>query len=161
SGSPISLTDLKIVSLDTARSIIILGPEGDDPDSSVIKTILAITKNPHRRKEPYHLVAEIRHPHNLEAAQLIGGHEAEIVLAGEPIARILAQTCHQSGLSEVYSELLDFSGAEIPFKPAPEPTGRTFGDALLAYENASVIGLAPASGPPALNPPFETVIGAG
>ena len=31
SGSPISLTDLKIVSLDTARSIIILGPEGDDP----------------------------------------------------------------------------------------------------------------------------------
>src|SRR5260221_2591432 len=76
SGSPISLTDLKIVSLDTARSIIILRPEGDDPDSSVIKTILAITKNPHRRPEPYHLVAEIRHPHNLEAAQIIGRDEA-------------------------------------------------------------------------------------
>ena len=161
SGSPISLTDLKIVSLDTARSIIILGPEGDDPDSSVIKTILAISKNPHRRKEPYHLVAEIRHPHNLEAAQIIGRDEAEIVLAGEPIARILAQTCHQSGLSEVYNELLDFSGAEIHFKPEPELTGRTFADALLAYETASVIGLAPAGRPPALNPPFETVIGAG
>jgi len=160
SGSPISLTDLKIVSLDTARSIIILGPEGDNPDSSVIKTILAISKNPHRRQEPYHLVAEIRHPHNLEAAQIIGGEEAEIVLAGEPIARILAQTCHQSGLSEVYSELLDFSGSEIHFKSEPELSGRTFGDALLAYESASVIGLAPKGRDPILNPPFETVIGA-
>jgi len=161
SGSPISLTDLKIVSLDTARSIIILGPEGDDPDSSVIKTILAITKNPHRRPEPYHLVAEIRHPHNLEAAQLIGRDEAEIVLAGEPIARILAQTCHQSGLSEVYSGLLDFSGSEIHFKSEPELTGRTFAEAILGYETAAVIGLAPAGLPPALLPPFETIIKAG
>ena len=158
SGSPISLTDLKIVSLDTARSIIILGPEGDDPDSSVIKTILAITKNPHRRPEPYHLVAEIRHPHNLEAAQIIGRDEAEIVLAGEPIARILAQTCHQSGLSEVYSELLDFSGAEIHFKTEPELTGRTFADALMAYETAAVIGLVHADSQPTLSPPFEKVI---
>jgi ion channel POLLUX/CASTOR len=161
SGSPINLTDLKIVSLDTARSIIIIAPEGDDPDSSVIKTILAITKNPHRRQEPYHLVAEIRHPHNLEAARLVGRDEAEIVLAGEPIARILAQTCHQSGLSQVYNELLDFSGAEIHFKPEPGLAGRTFGDALLAFETASVIGLCPAGGRPTLNPPLETVIGAG
>ncbi len=161
SGSPISLTDLKIVSLDTARSIIILGPDGEDPDASVIKTILAISKNPHRRPEPYHLVAEIRHPHNLEVAQLIGGDEAEIVLAGEPIARILAQTCHQSGLSEVYSELLDFSGAEIHFKPEPELASRTFADALMAYETAAVIGLAPAGGRATLNPPLDTVIGAG
>jgi voltage-gated potassium channel Kch len=161
SGSPISLTDLKIVSLDTARSIIILGPQSDNPDSSVIKTILAVTKNPHRRPEPYHLVAEIRHPHNLEAAQLVGRDEAEIVLAGEPIARILAQTCHQSGLAEVYNELLDFSGSEIHFKPEPGLTGRTFGEALMAYETASVIGLSPAGGHPALNPPFDTVIQAG
>ncbi len=158
SGSPNSQTDINIVSQDTARSIIIFGPEGDKPDSSVIKTLLAITKNPHRRPEPYHLVAEIRHPHSLEAAHLIGGDETEIVVAGEPIARLLAQTCHQSGLSEVYSELLDFSGSEIHFKPEPELTGRTFAEAILAYETASVIGLSPAGGRPILNPPLHTVI---
>ena len=61
-GNPIELTDLDIVSPQTARSIIILAPEGDDPDAQVIKTMLAITNAPDRRPEPYHIVAAIRDP---------------------------------------------------------------------------------------------------
>jgi len=58
-GNPIELGDLEIVNLDAAHAIVVLGPEDDDPDSGVIKTVLAITNNPHRRPEPYHIVAEI------------------------------------------------------------------------------------------------------
>jgi len=36
SGSPIDMIDLQLVSLDTAKSIIILSPDGDDADSYVI-----------------------------------------------------------------------------------------------------------------------------
>jgi len=154
-GNPIDLNDLSIASLHAARSIILLSPEGGDPDSSVIKTMLAITNHPQRRPEPYHIVAEIRDPKNMEAARLVGKDEAELVLAGDLISRIIAQTCRQSGLSVVYTELLDFGGDEIYFKAEPTLTGKTFGEALLAYADSAVIGLHTQEGTK-LNPPMET-----
>jgi voltage-gated potassium channel Kch len=160
-GNPIDLDDLEIASPHTARSIIILSPETDDPDSNVIKTMLAITNNPNRRPEPYHVVAEIRDPKNMEVARMVGKGEVELVLVGDLIARIIAQTCRQSGLSVVYTELLDFGGDEIYFRAEPALAGRAFGEALLAYQTSTVIGLRPKDGTPALNPPMDTRLGPG
>lgn len=160
-GRPMDLNDLRIASLNTARSIILLSPNKENPDADVIKTILAITNHPQRRPEPYHIVAEIRDPKNLEVARLIGRNEVEIVLVSGLISRIIAQTCRQSGLSVVYSELLDFAGDEIYFKAEPALVGKTVGEALLAYEDSAVIGLCPRGGKPKLNPPLDTVIGEG
>lgn len=157
-GSPMDMSDLEIVSLHTARSIIILAPEGGDPDSSVIKTLLAITNNPRRRPEPYHVVAEIRIPKNLDAARFVGGEEAELLLTGVLIARVAAQTCRQSGLSAVYAELMDFAGDEIYFQEERELIGKTFGEALLAYEDSAVMGLCTKGGSPKLNPAMDTRI---
>jgi voltage-gated potassium channel Kch len=157
SGSPIVLGDLDLVGLDSARAIIVLSPPGDDPDSSAIKTVLAITNKPGRKAEPYHIVAEIADPRNLEAARMVGRDEVEIVLTGDLISRIIAQTCRQSGLSVVYQELLDFGGDEIYFKEERGLAGKTFGEALLAFEDSAVIGLCTAEGP-RLNPPMDTVI---
>ncbi len=161
SGNPIDMADLEIASPHTARAIIILAPEIEDPDASVIKTMLAITNNPNRHPEPYHVVAEIRDPKNMEAARLVGKDEVELVLVGDLIARIIAQTCRQSGLSVVYTELLDFGGDEIYFHAEPALTGRTFGEALLAYADSAVIGLRPQGGQPQLKPPLDTRLGPG
>ncbi len=155
-GDPIDLADLEIASPHSARAIIILAPETADPDSSVIKTMLAITNNPNRHPEPYHVVASINDPKNVEVARLVGGDEVELVLTGDLIARIIAQTCRQSGLSVVYNELLDFDGDEIYFHEEPGLVGRTFGEALLAYETSAVIGLHRAGEAPKLNPPAST-----
>ena len=157
-GAPIDMSDLEIVGLHAARSIILLAPEGDDPDSDVIKTMLAITNNPNRRPEPYHIVAEIRDPRNMEVARMVGRDEVELVLVGDLISRIIAQTCRQSGLSVVYTELLDFGGDEIYFHAEPALTGQTFGEAMLAYEDSAVIGLRPAGGQPHLNPLMQTCL---
>jgi voltage-gated potassium channel Kch len=157
-GSPIDMADLDLVSLATSKSIIILSPDSRDPDSEVIKTLLAVTNNPDRRPEPYHIVAEIRDPRNLEVAQLIGGNEVELVLVDALVSRTIAQTCRQSGLSVVHTELLDFAGDEIYFQEEPALVGETFADALLAYEDSAVIGLQPRAGTPKLNPPMEAVI---
>jgi voltage-gated potassium channel Kch len=160
-GSPIDLGDLDIVSLNSARAIIVIAPEGDEPDSSVIKTILAITNNPRRRAEPYHIVAEIGDPKNLEVARMVGRDEVELVMVGDLIARIVAQTCRQSGLSVVYTELLDFGGDEIYFREEPALQGKTFGEALLAYADSAVIGLKRRGELPQLKPPMETRLQAG
>lgn len=160
-GDPIDISDLNMVSLQTARSIIIIATEIDDPDTNTIKTLLAIVKNPRRRPQPYHIVAEIHDPNNLHVAQMVGGGEAELIMIGDLISRITVQTCRQSGLSVVYTELLDFGGDEIYFKPEPSLAGKTFGEALLAYEDSSVIGLRRAKGGVQLNPPMEAVIANG
>ena len=161
SGNPIDLTDLEIASPHTAKSIIILSPNTPDPDSNVIKAMLALTNNPKRRAEPYHIVAEIRDAKNMEVARLVGKDEVELVLVGDLISRIIAQTCRQSGLSVVYTELLDFGGDEIYFHEEPALRGKTFGEALLAYEDSTVIGVQAQGRPAAINPPMDTVLGAG
>jgi ion channel POLLUX/CASTOR len=157
-GSPIDLGDLELVNPHAARSIIVPTPEGEDPDAHVIKTILAITNNPHRRPEPYHIVAELHDSRNLEVAHLVGRAEAQVIASDDMVARIIVQTCRQSGLSVVYTELLDFGGDEIYFQREPGLTGRSFGEALLAYEDSAVIGLRFADGRVALNPPMDTTI---
>jgi ion channel POLLUX/CASTOR len=158
-GSPIDLDEIDIANVQTSRSVIVLSPQNDDPDADVIKTLLAITNDPNRRPEPYHIVAEIHDRKNLEVARMVGRDEVELVLVGELIARITAQTCRQPGLSVVYTELLDFGGDEIYFRHEPALAGRPFGDALLAYDRSAVIGIVPAGGEPRVNPPMETVIG--
>lgn len=161
-GNPMELNDLDRVSVQTSRSIIVLGTEGsDDPDSDVIKAILAITNGPDRRKEPYHIVAEIQSPANVEAARLCGRSELEIVVAGDLISRIMVQTCRQSGLSVVHVELLDFGGDEIYFQEEKDLVGRTFGDAMHLYETSTLMGLRTAAGKVMINPAMDTKIAAG
>jgi ion channel POLLUX/CASTOR len=157
SGDPMSLIDLQLGSPNTARSVIILAPEGaEDPDSLVIKTTLALTNNPNRRPEPLHIVGEIQDPQNIEAANLVGKQEAHWVLASDLISRITVQTCRQSGLSVVYTELLDFDGDEIYFSEQPSLVGKTYFDAQLAFVDSTVMGLVKPSGV-VINPPADTL----
>lgn len=160
-GSPIDLTDLEIVNPHSARSIILLAPDAANPDSHIIKTTLALTNNPNRRPEPYHLVVEVRDPKNVQIVRSIGADEVEPILVSDLISRVTVQTCRQSGLSVIYTELLDFGGDEIYFQEEPGLVGKTFGEALLAYEDSTLIGLCFKTGRVQLNPPLETLIEAG
>jgi ion channel POLLUX/CASTOR len=159
-GDPINIDDVQIVNPGGARSIIVLPPEEPEADSKVIKTVLALTNNPNRREEPYHIVTRINDPENLGVARMVGRAELRLVAVDDLIARITAQTCRQSGLSVVYTDLLDFGRDEIYFTPEPRLAGMTFGEALTAYERCSVIGLRKDDGRIALNPQDDTEISA-
>jgi ion channel POLLUX/CASTOR len=160
-GRPVDLNDLEIVNPHRARSVIILPPPIANPDTEVIKAILALTNNPKRRTTPYHIVATLQELENYQAAQLVGRDEAQLVLADDLIARLTVQTSLQAGLSMIYSELFDFAGDEIYFASAPTLVGKSFGDALLAYERSAILGVRFADGRIHLNPPMTTLIGAG
>jgi len=162
SGLPNDPTDIEIISPHSASSIIIMPPEDGDKDSYVIKTALALMNSPRRRVEPYHIVTEIQQPHNLDVVRLIGARDdLHTIQTGDIIARVTAQTSRQSGLSMVYTELLNFAGNEIYFKQEPSLSGRVFGDVLNAYEDSAVIGLQYNDGRIKLNPPMETRIAPG
>lgn len=160
-GDPMDLTHLEVANPHGARSVIILAPaDAEDPDAVVIKTALALTNNPSRSAGKYHIVGEIRDPANLEAAHLVGRDEAEWVLTEDLISRITVQTARQSGLSVVYTELLDFDGDEIYFAAEPSLEGRTYFETQLAFEDSCVMGLV-SGGTVLINPPADTVYGAG
>ena len=158
-GSPIDPNEIEIASPHTAKSIIVLPPENNDPDTDVIKTVLAITNNPKRRAEKYHIVTQIREAKNLNVLKMVGRNDhVQAILTGDLVARVVAQTSRQSGLSVVYTELMNFGGDEIYFKHEPALAGKTFGEALLLYEDSCVMGLRKANGGILLNPPMDSVI---
>jgi voltage-gated potassium channel Kch len=160
-GNPSDLGDLALGNPWLARAIIVPAPDQDDGDISAIKTVLALTNHPARPAGlKQSVVAELRDPRNLATAKLASQGIAQFVVASDFIARITVQTCRQSGLSVVLTELLDFGGDEIYFHKEASLAGRTFGDALLAYEKSAVIGISSRSGASRLNPPMDTVLAA-
>jgi len=77
------------------------------------------------------------------------------------IARVTAQASRQPGLAAVTLDLLDFDGDEIYFSNVPALAGKTYADALLAFNQASVIGLVDENGVASLNPKQGTKLTAG
>jgi voltage-gated potassium channel Kch len=157
SGNPADITELNIVNPQATASIIVLAPEDANADPMTIKIILAITNHPDRRKEPYHIVAEIKDEKNLEVVQLIGKDEVEILQTDDIIGKIMVQTSRQSGLSIVYMELLDFYGSEIYFADEPRLIGKTYGEVLQAYDDSAVLGVQYANGGVRVNPHIDYV----
>ncbi len=152
-GSAIDLNDLGLLSLHTARSIII----NENDDANVIKTLLAVINSPTSRTTPYNIVAVLREPKNVEVAKIAARGQAEIILEDAIISRIIAQTCRQSGLSAVYTELLDFGGDEIYLRTFPQLNGKAYGEILSLFETSAVIGLKTKDGVQ-LNPPMSTIL---
>jgi ion channel POLLUX/CASTOR len=163
SGSTLESTAAEMVNIHEARSIIVLSPEGvENPDTYVIKTVLGITNGKNRKVDPYHIVAEIRDERNLDAAELVGNGEAVYVLSEDLISRVVAQTCRQSGLSVVYSDLLEFEGDEIYFADIPESlVGKTYRESLFTYQTSCVIGVYTADAEVLINPAMDRVFVAG
>lgn len=140
-GNPIDLDDLEIVNPHEAKSIIIVSPDDLNSDSQNIKCILAIVNHPNRKKEFYHIVAEIHTDKHKEIANIIGGDELTLVISNDVIARIAVQTCLQSGLSVIYNKLLDFSSVEVYMHTIKEFDGKTFKETLMAYNETVVMGI--------------------
>ncbi|WP_329086704.1 MULTISPECIES: CASTOR/POLLUX-related putative ion channel [unclassified Streptosporangium] len=155
-GRPTEPTDLDLMNLAGARSVVVLSPQGEDPDAHVIKTLLALAKRPDTHPP---VVAAIAESSNMAAARLAGGQEVHLVDSDDTAARLIVQSSRQSGMSVVCMDLLNFSDGEIYLRSDPDFTGMTYGEVLPAYQTATVIGLRRA-GAAMLNPPMDTVISA-
>jgi voltage-gated potassium channel Kch/K+/H+ antiporter YhaU regulatory subunit KhtT len=160
-GNPNDLSDLHIANPYDAKSIIVLNKDHENADSQVIKTILALTNSPKRPEKKYHIVAEIHENRNIEIAKMVGKDELITILPYDIISRIMVQTSRQAGLSVVYNEIMAFEGDELYFSDEKKLVGKTFGDALPAYDDSSAIGLRKKNGEVLINPPMDTIINPG
>ena len=154
SGNPTKPGDLNLANIAAARSVIVLA--GAEDDAEVVKAVLAI-----KILDPdfshANVVAEFANPAHAETIRSLTDGAVSTVNSDEIIAEVTAQACHQSGLSVVFRELLDFGGDECYFVEVPELVGHTYGEALLAFETSSLIGCCSADGLVELNPPTGAV----
>ncbi|MFC4536739.1 CASTOR/POLLUX-related putative ion channel [Sphaerisporangium dianthi] len=157
SGSPLKRADLELVSPDAAKAVMVLPSTDKDADVDVIKALLLLNNRTWQGVRP-HVVAAVQESENLAAARLAGGETAIVIDADDITVRLVVQSHRQSGLSTVCTDLLDFDGNELYIRPEPALTGRTFGQALTAYDRGVPVGLRKMDGRVVLNPAQETVI---
>ena len=159
-GSPLRPSDLDLVSLATARSVMVLPPESADADIQVIKVLLSLGNRATESGGP-HIVAAVADSAHLPAARLAGGPRAQLIGADDLAVRLLVNAHRQSGLSAVCADLLAFAGNEFYLKAEPDLVGTRFGDALQAYELGIPVGVRRPDGSITLNPPMSLGIAAG
>ena len=157
-GSTMSTNDLALVSLATSKAVIVLAAEvGERPanesDTVVLRTLLAVKKV--AADHPLHLVAEIFDPRTEPVARMVAGEKAALLVAAPLVSRLLVQTGRQSGLSVVYTELLDFGGSEIYVTKEPRLAGKTFREAAFEYGTSILLGIFTAKGEMLLPPPRD------
>jgi Trk K+ transport system NAD-binding subunit len=175
SGNTTETTDLKIINPKSAKSIIILPPEGTYADISIIKTILALFSIIDNDNGSLHIVTEARYQENCDLINMVGQNQVEVVLSNDIISKVIAQTCRQPGLSVVYSELLSFngkfhykdikgpwykdsSGDEIYFHLEKQLADHTYFDAVIGYPSASVLGIFTENDEVLVNPNMNYII---
>ncbi len=150
---------LKKCALSECRSVIV----NVHDDFIVIKAILAINNYFSEVAKTSNIpciVATVNDNTNYDAGVIAGEGNVEIMLTDDTISRIIAQTCRQSGLSEVMTELFDFDGDELYFEDVPELVGASFRDISKKFEKAVVFGIK-RDGKVMLNPDAGTIMQAG
>ena len=154
SGSMTSPEDLSRLNIGSAKSIII----NIDDDIEVVKTILAIFKDKKVQERAIPIACKINDSSNLAVAQIAGQGLVKFIPVYSFLGRIDAQACLQPGIAEVLLDLLDFAGSEVYFHKEDTLVGRKYMDAVLAYDNCSVVGLIK-NHKVLINPPSTTLIG--
>ncbi|MEG1061249.1 MAG: hypothetical protein RSE43_06835 [Oscillospiraceae bacterium] len=154
-GSTSDAVALERCSLESCRSVIV----NEENDAKTIRTILAATNYLKSHPEnTAHITAVVREGSNVDVAQLAGEGRAEVLYFADAMSRIVAHTCHQPGLSRVYTELFAFEGNEIYIETIPAFVGKTFGETLTLTRRSCIIGIK-REGQAFVNPPMDTVIG--
>ena len=155
-GDPSSPADVALVAPYESRSVIALGNNHMDGDAQVIRSVLALMDD--ERFTDLRVVADCAMPENADALREATDGHAIAIASSDLIARVTAQACRHTGLGTVFEEVLDFGGVDVYFHDDPSLRGRRFGDLVLSYELASVIGIRHPDGVVDLNAPDDHVL---
>ena len=151
-GSIYNIDDLKMCSITQAKSIILI-----EQDITNIKALVAMSSMDIFEKGHCKVAALFRNQDNLNVAQKLIGPKGNFIYVEGAITKIIAQSCLQAGLSNIYSDLFDFAGDEIYINPVDGLVGRTYLNAQKSFSKSILIGVI-RDGRPFINPPADEVL---
>ena len=157
-GDPTNPNELVRANVENARAIVILS-EDLASESAVVATVLSIRSLIPNSKVP--IIVEMTNRDHAEALSHSTDGQVIPILAQDVIAQVTAQASRQPGLVAVILDLLNFAGEELYFQEVPQLAGHEYGESLLGFDTASVVGIRKADGTIALNPSHNTLIESG
>jgi hypothetical protein len=142
---------------DKARSIIVVDPTRED--APVVRALLALLHSSMPLGD-IPIVAEIDDQATAEALELAFDGRVTVVNPTSFIARTAAQACRAAGVAHTYLDLLGFRGSELYVSAVDGAAGHQYGDLLLSFPDACLIGVVTPDGGADLNPEMDRVISA-
>jgi voltage-gated potassium channel Kch len=157
-GDPTRTTDLALVGLERARTVIVLADDDADSDAGVVRTTLA-AHSILAGSDRVPLIVEVTEPVTGESLVRACGQGVHPVMPTQTIARVAAFTLRQPGLNQVIQELLDYHNADLHIfdlgdlsEEVGELINVCFADTLLMFDKARPIGVMYIDGTVDLNP---------
>ena len=147
-------SSLEKCSLETCKTIIIAPTE----DTRIVKTILAVSALLQKKGNPDISVNAIlsRDEYSFPPS-LAERHHITALQTNETLAKMIAHTCTQTGLSETFREIFNFEGSELYLVSVPEVEGLCFEEVMERLDRAVPVGLY-RDGRMKLNPDPRTVL---
>ncbi len=167
SGIPLHIEHLERVAFRGAAALILPGADFTEQspgvvDAETIKTLLSVSKHIKVSGSQYPLaVAGLFDSSRSAIARKAYSGESEIVATDEIVARLMAQSMHQKGLGNLFSELLTpHVGNALYVRSHVELIGSRFGELRIRFPHAIVLGIVRSGDlKPELNPDPRTRIG--
>ncbi|GLT77308.1 hypothetical protein SLA2020_489060 [Shorea laevis] len=140
-GSPLTLADLKRVSVSNARAVIVLGSDQNAYQSDARALMVVLTLNEVKEGLGGHVVVEMSDLDNEPLVRLVGRELVETVVAHDAIGRLMIQCALQPGLAQIWKDILGFENCGFYFKRWPQLDGQRFGDVLISFPDAVPCGI--------------------
>ncbi len=137
SGNPSLPSDLRLVGVEAARSVIVLST-GDFVDAVAVRRALAAQS---LQQVESRVIAEMTNPRVATSLVASTGGAVEVVSVEDVVADMLAQAIRRQGLARVFDELLSFGGSEIYLMSPGPVAGFEFADAVERAGGVSIVGL--------------------
>ena len=150
--------ELEKCSIATCKSVIISPMD----DLSTTKTLLAVTgiirNNPESKARVAAIVSDERYrlPQNI-ADRL----NVSLFRTREILARIIAHSCTQVCLSQVFEQIFNFEGSEMYIVDFPGIEGKTFLELSSCVDNGALLGIYKRNGDIVLSPDPEYIVANG
>jgi len=160
SGRSCCIRDLNKVAVFSAGQIVILSDTSvsqEEADAKSIRTLLALKT----KGWPVHgrIVMQCASQANAGLFKsLYHEKDVEVVVVGNIVARLMAQSSQEPGLSSVFSMMLGFDGDEFYAEEWEELVGVNFRDVVFRMPAAVTLGVFTADGECRLNPGWDYTI---
>ena len=158
SGNCLAESDLKKVSISTARSIIALSSVTTDPDEADSKMLRQVLSLKAYGELSGYVVVEIQDVDNKCLIDIVAGGMAEVVVAHDVIGRLMIHCARSPGLGMVLEALVGFEESEFYIQEWSELTGKTFHEITCRFDDAIPVGIKSEDGEIKLVPNGDYVI---
>lgn len=135
---PMVVSTYRIIDPQKARAVILLTPI-EEEEFIISKYLLVLNKLLTNKSVP--VIFEVKNKAQLEFLKPLISENSFPIDRASFYSKTITQTSLQSGLSNVFSELFSFRGNELYLISGNDYQGKIYGDILLRFKNASLIGV--------------------